>query len=53
MAHIIAERFDLRIDSEHLRTLLSPYPEAYARFGSDAAISGDVIVVGEEQSKKN
>lgn len=40
-------------EGEHLRTLLSPDPEAYALFGSDVAISGDIIVVGEERRNIN
>lgn len=33
---------------EFLRTLVSPVPESNSWFGSDVAISGDIIVVGEE-----
>ncbi len=35
-------------DGEYLRTLLSPNPDTNAWFGRDVAISGDIIVVGEQ-----
>ena len=35
-------------DGEYLRTLISPKPDFNAKFGSSVAISGDIIVVGEE-----
>jgi len=38
-------------EGDHLRTLQSPNPEAYAFFGSDVAISGDIIVVGEPRGE--
>jgi hypothetical protein len=38
-------------EGDHLRTLLSPNPDAYAFFGSDVAISGDIIVVGEPRGE--
>jgi hypothetical protein len=38
-------------DGEYLRTLQSPNPDAYAFFGSDVAISGDIIVVGEPRGE--
>ena len=36
------------VEGDYLRTLLSPNPDTSAWFGRDVAISGDIIVVGEE-----
>ena len=35
-------------EGDYLRTLLSPNPDTHAWFGRDVAISGDIIVVGEQ-----
>jgi hypothetical protein len=41
------------VDGEFLRTLVSPNPDFNAWFGSSVAISGDIIVVGEELGNIN
>ena len=40
-------------DGDYLRTLVSPNPDLNAWFGSSVAISGDIIVVGEELGNVN